>query len=92
MNKYWVHPEDYEIVEDPPDKPYRKIVMDCDGETLLIVDAEWPDEHIHAAMRLANRAHADGVKKGRSDAQRQIREAMGLKMGIGSGQVFIDFS
>ena len=53
-------------------------VHDADGDTLFSLPAGWTAEQINAAIAVYKRGYHHGEKFGTAQAQRVVREALGI--------------
>jgi hypothetical protein len=52
------------------------LLIDCDGDVVFQVSAEWSDNQIWRALELQNEAYAIGVQVGQAQKVREIQKAL----------------
>lgn len=72
----WVHEQDYSV--DRECDPFMACIYHCDGDLLFTIDKKFTDREIQEVINIANRAYRSGLRVGTSQAQENIRKAMGL--------------
>lgn len=75
----YVHPGDCRVERGLDDYPGQAILMDCDGEVLLVVPDTWEDHHLFTALDFANQAFRRGKDVGRNEIISGFKRLMELK-------------
>jgi hypothetical protein len=70
--------EDCEIITGLKEYPGMKVLMNCDGDIVLIVPADWEDDQIWMALDFANHAYLSGKKVGSNETIREFRRQLGI--------------
>lgn len=72
----WTCKKDCSVERNLDKYPGMAVLMDCNGDILLIVPDTWKDCQLFTALEFANRAFRNGERMGRNDMIMRFKQLM----------------